>query len=274
MTCLKLRVCSILASTLLCVLAACGGGGGGGDGTGGIGGGGGGGTSTTATYAAVLTGGQRPLPGDSSASGFGTVTVDLATRALSGSVTVYGMTAAAVKVHYGAAIVVSLTQTSPGVWAIPASTILSQTHFDSLRMESLYIDAHVAGDENGLAGGNAMGYLLRPKPLSGAQVVPPVTTGASGQGTFVDMSGWSSNGVGGGVATTGIVGTAAHIHRSTDNTVAVTLVETPAGSGVWVIPAYTFLSQTDLALYEAGNLYFNVHSAAYPNGEIRGAITP
>ena len=108
--------------------------------------------------------------------------------------------------------------------------------------------------------------------LSGSEEVPVVTTGASGSGTIVvgdDMS------VSGNVVTTGIAGTAAHIHLAEagkNGPVAVPL--TKNGDGGWTVPAGTKLTEAQFAAFKAGNLYVNVHSEAYKAGEIRAQLKP
>jgi hypothetical protein len=108
--------------------------------------------------------------------------------------------------------------------------------------------------------------------LSGGEEVPAVTTPASGSGTITvgdDMS------VSGSVKTTGIAGTAAHIHMAEagkNGPVAVPL--TKGGDGEWVVPAGAKLTDAQFAAFKAGNLYFNVHSDANKAGEIRGQIKP
>jgi len=72
--------------------------------------------------------------------------------------------------------------------------------------------------------------------LSGGQEVPPVTTSATGSGTITVAADQS---IAGSIKTTGVKGTAAHYQAFKD-----------------------------------GKLYINVHSAAHPNGEIRGQIKP
>ena len=108
--------------------------------------------------------------------------------------------------------------------------------------------------------------------LSGSQEVPAVTTSASGSGTITvgdDMSGSGS------VMTTGITGTAAHIHMAAagqNGPVAVPL--TKSGDNGWAVPAGTKLTDAQFAAFKAGNLYVNVHSESNKGGEIRGQITP
>lgn len=108
--------------------------------------------------------------------------------------------------------------------------------------------------------------------LSGSQEVPAVTTSAAGSGTITvgdDMS------VSGSVKTTGITGTAAHIHMAAagaNGPVAVPL--TKGGDGGWAVPAGTKLTDAQFAAFKAGNLYVNVHSEANKAGEIRGQIKP
>ena len=79
----------------------------------------------------------------------------------------------------------------------------------------------------------------------------------------------------GSVTTTGVTATAAHIHLGTagvNGAVIVGLVADSATPGKWNVPASTTLTKEQQDAFVAGNLYFNVHSAAFPTGEIRGQI--
>jgi len=109
--------------------------------------------------------------------------------------------------------------------------------------------------------------------LTGAEEVPPVTTNASGSGSIKvkdDMT------VSGSVKTTGIAGTAAHIHEGApgkNGGVVITLTKSDDGN-TWSVPAGAKLTEAQYKQYKAGNLYVNVHSAAHKGGEIRGQLKP
>jgi hypothetical protein len=107
--------------------------------------------------------------------------------------------------------------------------------------------------------------------LTGAEEVPPVTTSATGTGVVVvDPSTMQMKAT---VITRGITATAAHIHiapRGQSGPIVFPLAETSGGSGIWTTEAT--LTTTQMNDLRAGNYYFNVHSAAFPNGEIRGQI--
>ena len=108
--------------------------------------------------------------------------------------------------------------------------------------------------------------------LSGDQEVPPVATSAKGNGTL--MFG-NDKSVSGSITTTGINGTAAHIHEAApgkNGGVIIPLVK--AGEGQWNVPAGAKLTDAQEAAYKSGNLYVNVHSDAHKDGEIRGQIKP
>ncbi len=124
-----------------------------------------------------------------------------------------------------------------------------------------------------VAGGCAMSGEMNPGTgvkLTGAQEVPPVTTMAAGTGAIVVGADKS---VSGSVTTTGIAGTAAHIHQGAmgvNGGVVVPLTKT--GDTTWSVPAGAKLTDEQYSAYQAGNMYVNVHSAANPNGEIRGQL--
>src|SRR5207245_2428523 len=63
--------------------------------------------------------------------------------------------------------------------------------------------------------------------------------------------------------------TAAHIHRAPPGVAGPIIVPLPLGSFTGFA---AILSTADVANLLAGNLYVNVHSAAFPGGEIRGQL--
>ena len=77
------------------------------------------------------------------------------------------------------------------------------------------------------------------------------------------------------VTTTGVPGVAAHVHLAAvgvNGPIQVHLTESAPGSGVWNATAQ--LTDVQFAALRAGNLYFNVHTVVYPDGQIRGQIHP
>jgi len=113
--------------------------------------------------------------------------------------------------------------------------------------------------------------VVRSTSLTGAQEVPPVVTAATGRGAVVVNP--TTMEITGGVTFTGLSGnpTGAHIHRA-DTNIVFGLVQA-VDNATATVPAGTVLSGADYAELLAGTLYFNVHTAANPNGEIRGQIT-
>jgi hypothetical protein len=108
--------------------------------------------------------------------------------------------------------------------------------------------------------------------LSGNQEVPPVSTAATGSGTIRVLMDKS---VSGSVMTSGVAGTAAHIHQGApgqNGPVIIPLTKTTDNE--WSVPAGIRLNDTQYEAFKFGNLYVNVHSAANPAGEIRGQLTP
>ena len=108
--------------------------------------------------------------------------------------------------------------------------------------------------------------------LSGDHEVPPVKTSAAGSGTITINA---DKTVSGSVTTSGIAGTAAHIHEGAmgkNGGVAVPL--TKSGDNGWAVPPGAKLTDDQYKAFKAGDLYVNVHSAANKGGEIRGQLKP
>jgi hypothetical protein len=108
--------------------------------------------------------------------------------------------------------------------------------------------------------------------LSGSQEVPPVTTSATGSGTITVAADQS---ISGSIKTTGVKATAAHIHVAGPGANGPVIVPlTKQGEDGWTVGPGAKLQDAHFQAFKDGNLYVNVHSAANPNGEIRGQIKP
>lgn len=106
--------------------------------------------------------------------------------------------------------------------------------------------------------------------LKGTAETPAVSTKATGVATLiVNPDGTIS----GGVTTTGIEGTAAHIHEGAAGSSGPPIVTLqPKGADQWVVPDGAKLSSAQYQEFKQGGLYINVHSKAHPSGEIRAQL--
>ena len=108
--------------------------------------------------------------------------------------------------------------------------------------------------------------------LTGAQEVPAVATAATGKANFTLFS--ATKYLTGSVTTTGITGTAAHIHAGAAGANGPVVIPLTGGPEKWSLPPSLILTDDQYASLMAGRMYVNVHSAANPGGEIRGQIAP
>lgn len=108
--------------------------------------------------------------------------------------------------------------------------------------------------------------------LSGNNEVPPVTTSASGDGS-INVA--ADKTVSGSLTTQGMTATAAHIHEGEAGKNGPVVISLTKDAGdKWVVPDGTKFSDAQYESYKAGKLYFNVHSVAHKDGEIRGQLKP
>ncbi len=217
----------------------------------------------------TLTGAQEVPANTSTASGSSTIRV-AQDRSVSGGVRYTGMVATVAHIHEapaganGPVILAALLGacshgphhpgghdvTLTGAQEVPANTSTASGS-SSIR---------VAHDRSVSGGVRYTGMLATvahiheaPVGANGPVIVPLVKTT---EGMFAVPAG--------GVRYTGMVATVAHIHEApagANGPVIVPLVKT--AEGMFAVPPNTMLTPPQYASYQAGNLYVNVHSAAY-----------
>jgi hypothetical protein len=108
--------------------------------------------------------------------------------------------------------------------------------------------------------------------LTGAEETPPVTTSAAGHGTIRIAKGGAVSGT---IKTTGIEGTAAHIHLGAKGEAGPPIITLTKGAdGSWSVPPGSKLSEDQLSEFKNDKLYVNVHSDQHKPGEIRAQLVP
>lgn len=262
-------------------------------------------------FAATLTGGQVVPQRPSSATGSGTVVIQSATRLMTATLMTTGIAGTAAHIQQAPAgmngpIIFPLAETVPGsgIWA--TRVILSEAQTIAFRAGDFYFSVQSAN----FANGEIRGQILSQQPgttpatatnssgagtgttataaglnpfvtstatflaaLRGTHATPPTASTALGSGTVLLNP--VTRQLTAGVTTSGMTASAAHIQEGapgTNGPVAIGLAESASGSGIWT--ASTILTEAQSSALQAGNFYFNVRSAAFPNGEIRGQILP
>jgi hypothetical protein len=108
--------------------------------------------------------------------------------------------------------------------------------------------------------------------LTGGQEVPPVKSVAKGTSSIVVGDDGSVTGT---IKTSGIKGTAAHVHQGAKGENGPHIIDLVKSSAdEWTIPPGATLTAEQYKSLQDGNLYINVHSDAYKGGEIRAQLTP
>ncbi len=234
---------------------------------------------TMSTLTAAMSGDQEPTPTATGALGTGTLTLSSPSRAVSGSIMIDGMTATAAHVHLGdtgvnGAVIITLAEATPGsgTWSVPANTVLTEAQATAFAVGGLYFNAHSTDNPGGEIRGQ-IGRQVSAAQMSAAQEVPINASTATGNGLLsfdAVTKKFTAR-----LTLIGVPATAAHIHSGVlgvNGPVIFPLSETLASSGVWVAAADATLSDAQITALNAGGLYFNAHSAAFPGGEIRGQL--
>lgn len=245
-------------------------------------------------FTAKLDGAQENPPVTTAARGTGTFTLNSTGTELTYQITFDGLTGTFAQAHFHNAaagtnggVVRNLTftgNTSSGVWkSSDATQPLTEALVKELLSEKLYVNIHSSTSPGGEIRGQVRvdyGVGLSAS-LDGNQEVPPVTTTATGTGSFYLKS--SSSGtvteLEYHLTVTGLSGSiaAAHFHNAPATTTGGVVRDISfngnTASGSWksndASQPLTAALVTELL---TGRLYVNVHTAANPGGEIRGQV--
>ena len=222
-----------------------------------------------------------PAP-NSQATGTANLTVKLANGAVSGKVTVSGVTATAVTINEAFAgnsgaslITLTANAATPGEWDVPSGALLTADQLTALLQGELYAIATSAANP----GGEVRGQITPANvsvvfaSLAGSQEVPAVTTTAAGVAAVTVDS--TANTVSVHLHATGVDdATAAAIDTAAAGATGpqlTALVKDAAVAGHWSAELAA-IAATDVSNFTANKWYVNVATPADPNGAIRGQV--
>ncbi|MEC9262827.1 MAG: CHRD domain-containing protein, partial [Pseudomonadota bacterium] len=235
-----------------------------------------------ATFA--LSGKQEVPVVDTAAYGSGYALVDTSSYALELTVVTEGVDdATAAHIHTGRVgmngdVLVALEQSADdmGKWVTPDDLAIDAATFEVLASGGHYVNVHTPANGSGELRGQILtsNFALATFGLSGEQQVPVASTSAMGNGyALVNTSTFDLELV---IDTTGVDNaTGAHIptgNIGTNGDVLVALEQSTSDPGMWMTPADTAINADILAVLAGGGHYVNVHTPAFPDGEIRGQI--
>jgi len=189
-------------------------------------------------------------------------------------------------IHDGAAgtaggLIITLAQDSvdSNLFSIPASSVLTAANLAKLLSNNTYAQIHSVAKPAGELRGqiltqesNMSRYTIA---MDGLQVVPPVTTNATGQAVLLVNN--NTGAVFGGMSANNLQGTAdkGHVHEGAAGQaggVLITFDQNVADLNLYSIPVATILSPANLTKLKTDISYVQIHSATNPGGELRGQI--
>ncbi len=170
-----------------------------------------------------------------------------------------------------------LTDMGDGMFMLE-ETQISPSLLEDLTSGEWYLNVHTEANASGEVRGQIVPdtTAVVTFPISGEQSVPPVTTDAMGYGYALFDT--TNNSVMLTAVTMNLeTATAAHIHTGyagETGGVVAPLMESADMAGVWMTDGYLALDEATATRLLSGGHYTNFHTPDFPDGEIRGQITP
>jgi hypothetical protein len=222
-------------------------------------------------FRASLDGSQEVPPNNSTATAWSTFVLN-PDSTLTYFVNNQGLSAVAAHIHEGppgvSGPIIFPLSGGPDIYS-GTTPALTPTEVTKLRTNQYYVNVHTAafsnGEIRGQIGPSPINYGAR---LIGDEETPPVVTSATGDATF---SVNPDNSITYLVTTTGLTGTAAHIHTGGVGVSGPITFPLSGGPTVWSGTTAPMMV-VDFNNLQSLGLYVNVHTGANPNGEIRGQI--
>lgn len=228
-------------------------------------------------FSASLDGAQEVPPTATAGQGFGIVRFDASTNAVQLFCHHSSLSAGAVAahMHQGAVganggVVIGLSSTAANTWT--GSGVLTSAQAATLNSGGLYFNVHTST----FPGGEIRGQIVESRStryagaLSGAQEVPP--NGSAASGSAVAWLHEPDNRLVYAVQSSGLTSVlAAHIHvgaAGSNGPVEFAL----NGSGGTYFGLTPKLTAAQMSALQANNYYVNVHTAAFPGGELRAQL--
>lgn len=221
---------------------------------------------------------------NSAATGAGQLTFNLVTGAVTGGLTLTGISATLAHIHNGIAgtngpVIVNFVQsaTDANRWDAEAGGTLTADQVNALLAGQLYVNVHSAAFPGGEIRGQIrpQGIAVAIAGLAGSNVVPAVTNSATG---FAAMTvNETANTATVHVQTTGVDdATEAHVHTAPagENATAplFSLMKDPAVASHWLLEGQA-VTQADREALAADRLYVDVHTPAALAGALRGQLS-
>jgi hypothetical protein len=235
-------------------------------------------------FSARLQGSQEVPAVTTTANGVAAFMLNAAHDTMQVNINVTGIVATGIHIHEAAigangAVIKDFTPNMNGniVRTILTGADLAPANLMKWLSGAYYLNVHTAANPNGEIRGQIIletdvAYFA---DLTSAQSVPAVNTLATASAVFaLDKSGRMVNYK---VVAQGLSGaiTASHLHIGAAGTAGGVAVDLSSNiiankiEGAFMVSAANASFMTDLA---AGNIYINIHTAANPNGEIRGQL--
>lgn len=228
--------------------------------------------ANTVSFKDVSISSAQEIPANSStATGVLNVDYDKNTKSLKYTITYSGLTPTAMHFHKGAVGVAGAVEkevVAPYSSGMTGTITLTAAQETDLLANNWYLNIHTTANAAGEIRGQVVPnttVVFANISLSGKQEVPSNTSSTTG--IFNGLYDKTTKKVTYSVAVTGATPSAMHLHNAKVGTNGDVIVELVGTSGTTI--ALTAAQETELL---AGNFYFNAHTTAFPNGEIRGQI--